>query len=95
MVCVAWYGFRLGGNAEEVLSSCSSNGGQNWPPPVNVSHTGGEDDYSINPALAFDSLDRLHVTWEEHNGSTISTPIVQIYHGLKWFDVFLPVVMRK
>jgi hypothetical protein len=94
-VCVAWHGFLIGETAEELWSSCSNDGGRTWPSAENASHTSGSNEYSINPSVAFDGIGRLHVAWEEHDGSTLNNPIVQVYHGMRWLDVFLPIVRKK
>jgi len=95
-VCVAWHGFREGG-AEDVLVSCSRDGGQTWSAPQNVSGSGYLDATSIAPSIAFDASGNLHAVWQEHNAE-MGTNVVentQVYyaHSLKRF--FLPLVMRK
>lgn len=96
-VCVAWYGFREGGQvepAEEVLLSCSENGGQSWPPPQNVSRSPGQDEISIAPSIAFDSWGRLHSVWEEHVGDSVIYNY-EIFHTYALSKVFLPFMMRN
>ena len=56
-VCVAWHGFReqeMEWDAEEVIVSCTRDGGQSWPVPRNVSRTPGETGILTNP------ISRLH-----------------------------------
>ncbi len=95
-VCVAWHGFRVGEQvepAEEVLLSCSRDGGRYWPPPQNVSRSPGQDEISIAPFVAFDALGRLHTVWEERVGASVVYNY-EIYHAYACSRVFLPLVMR-
>ncbi len=95
-VCVVWYGFRdegLTSPAEEVLLSCSSNGGQIWSVPVNVSRTSGEEDISIAPVITFDAQEQLHCVWQEHIGDRI-TRNYEIYHTYAYFKLFMPLVIK-
>jgi len=100
VVCVAWHGFRQEGDVEEVLLSCSEDGGQTWPAPQNVSRSPGtrpqDTDLSINPAIAFEPGEQtLRVVWEEHNGSTVPDPVSEIYYALELdHQLFLPLVMK-
>jgi hypothetical protein len=97
MVCVAWHGFREDEQvepAEEVLLSCSEDGGQSWPPPQNASRSPGEDEISIMPSIAFDAWGRLHSAWEEHVGDSV-VHNYEIYHAHALSKVFLPFVMRN
>jgi len=94
--CVVWYGFREGATAlaEEVLLSCSTDRGQTWSAPVNVSRTTGEDDISIAPAIAFDAQGQLHSVWQEHVGGSI-TRNYEIYHAYAYYTVFMPLVVKN
>ncbi len=81
-VCVVWHGFRAGEQvepAEEVLLSCSRDGGLSWPSPQNVSRSPGENEISIAPSIAFDAQGRLHSAWEEHVGSSVVYNY-EVYH---------------
>jgi hypothetical protein len=96
-VCVTWHGFReseLVEPAEEVLLSCSRDGGQSWLPPQDVSRSPGQDEISIAPSIAFDALGRLHGVWEEHVGASVVYNY-EIYHTCAYSRVFMPLVMRN
>lgn len=93
-VCVAWHGFRGGEFAEEVLLSCSRDGGQFWSLPQNVSRSPGAEAISIAPSITFDASGQLHGVWQEHTGGS---PIYnyQIYYARTLNQVFLPLVARN
>lgn len=96
-VCVAWHGFREGVQtepAEEVLLSCSEDGGQSWPSPRNVSRSPGEDMISIGPSIVFDMWGNLHMVWEEHVGDSV-VHNYEIYHSQGLSRIYLPFVMRN
>jgi hypothetical protein len=96
-VCVAWHGFRTGEHiepAEEVLLSCSRDGGQSWAAPVNMSRTSGAEAISILPSITFDALGRLHGVWQERVGASAISDY-KIYHAHALGQVFLPLVARK
>jgi len=98
-VCVAWHGFRAGGLAlaEDVLLSCSEDGGESWSAPQNVSHSGDSDEISVSPSIAFDTSGRLHSVWQEHKadmgGSVIDN--YQIFYSGALKRMFLPLVARN
>ena len=96
-VCVAWHGFRAGGLAEDVLLSCSEDGGESWSAPQNVSHSGDSDEISISPSIAFDASGRLHSVWQEHKSAMGSSVIdnYQIFHSGALNKVYLPIVARN
>lgn len=97
--CVAWHGFRAGGMsfAEEVLLSCSPDGGRSWPSPRNVSRSPQAEALSLIPSIAFDASGQLHAVWQEHNlamgGSVVFD--YQVYHSWALSRRFLPLVGRK
>jgi len=100
-VCVAWHGFRAGVQAlaEDVLVSCSEDGGESWSAPGNVSHSGSDygDDISIAPSIAFDRSGLLHSVWQEHKaamGSNV-TYDYEIYYSHTQHRMFLPIVARS
>jgi hypothetical protein len=96
-VCIAWHGFRASVSepvgAEEVLLSCSEDGGQSWPSlPDNVSRSPEVEKVSIMPSIAFDSLGRLHGVWQERSQFLH----YEIYHAYSLgHQVFLPLVVRS
>mgnify|MGYP001093604890 CR=1 FL=1 len=96
-VCVAWHGFREGELAEDVLLSCSPDGGESWPAPQNVSHSGDSDEISISPSIAFDASGRLHSVWQEHKAAMGSSVIdnYQIFYSGALNRMFLPIVARN
>jgi hypothetical protein len=98
-VCVAWHGFRAGGLAlaEDVLLSCSEDGGESWSAPQNVSHSGDSDEISISPSIAFDTSGRLHSVWQDHNADMGSSVIdnYQIFYSGARNRMFLPIVARS
>lgn len=96
-VCVAWHGFRKGEPvepAEEVLLSCSQDGGQSWAAPQNVSRTPGAEALSIHPSITFDAMGQLHGVWQERVGESAFFDY-QIYHTHALSRVFLPLVVRN
>jgi hypothetical protein len=96
-VCVAWHGFRKGEYvepAEEVLLSCSRDGGQSWSTPQNVSRTPGAEAISILPSIMFDAMGQLHGVWQERVGASAISDY-QIYHAHALSRVFLPLVARN
>jgi hypothetical protein len=96
-VCVAWHGFRAGElepvGAEEILLSCSQDGGQSWPlSPQNVSRSPEAEAVSIVPSIAFDASGRLHSVWQER--SQVSH--YEIYYAYSLDNkIFLPLVVRS
>ena len=100
VVCVAWHGFREGAFvlAEEVLLSCSQDGGQSWSSPQNVSRSLGFDpeypDVSIIPSITFDALGRLHCVWQERMDMKLA-PYYEVYHTRVLSQVFLPLMIRS
>jgi hypothetical protein len=96
-VCVAWHGFRAGEHiepAEEVLLSCSREGGQSWAAPVNMSRTSGAEAISILPSITFDAMGQLHGVWQERVGESAIFDY-QIYHARALSRVFLALVARN
>lgn len=93
-VCVAWHGFREGAFAEEVLLSCSRDGGQSWSSPQNVSRSTGAEAISIAPSITFDARGRLHNVWEEHVGDSVVYDY-EVYYARALNKVFLPLVARN
>lgn len=95
-VCIAWHGFREGQLAEEVLLSCSRDGGQSWPPPQNMSRSGGAEELSIRPSITFDVWGQLHGVWQEHRESMGNDLVddYQVYYSHALSKVFLPFVGR-
>ena len=98
-VCVAWHGFRAGGMsfAEEVLLSCSPDGGQSWKPPQNVSRSPQAEALSLIPSIAFDTAGQLHAVWQEHNQAMGSSVVFdyQVFHSWALSRRLLPLVGRK
>jgi len=95
-VCITWHGFRPGASSEEeILISCSSDGGASWTGPHNVSQSSGDEIAqglrSIRSSVASDAAGRQHVVWQEQSGENAW----EIYHtyGLN-NTVYLPLVMR-
>ncbi|MCK4315571.1 MAG: exo-alpha-sialidase [Anaerolineae bacterium] len=93
-VCVSWHGFREDAFAEEVLLSCSPDGGQSWEAPRNVSRSPGAEAISIVPSIAFDARGRLHSVWEEHVGGSIVYNY-EVYYARAIVKVFLPLIVRS
>ncbi len=93
-VCVSWHGFRGGALAEEVLLSCSPDGGQSWEAPRNVSRSPGAEAISIVPSIVFDARGRLHSVWEEHVGDSIVYNY-EVYYARAIVKVFLPLILRS
>jgi hypothetical protein len=94
-VCVVWHGFREGEFAEEVLLSCSQDGGQSWLPPQSMSRSDGPEEISIRPSITFNAAGQLHGVWQEHKSSMGSNVVdaYQVYysHALN-YKKFLPFV---
>jgi len=98
-VCVAWHGFREGemSFAEEILLSCSPDGGRSWLPPQNVSRSPQAEALSLIPSIAFDTAGQLHAVWQEHRQEMGSSVLFdyQIYHCFALVKRFLPLVVRR
>ena len=93
-VCVAWHGFfpDVIIEAEEIYVSCSTDGGDNWVTPVNVSHS--PTIISIRPELAVGGDGILHLAWQELAGTDPERDY-QIYyvHNMPYLSL-LPIVER-
>jgi hypothetical protein len=94
-VCITWHGFRPGASSEEeILISCSSDGGASWTGPHNVSQSSGDEFdqglRSIRSSVASDAAERQHVVWQEQSDEGW-----EVYHtyGLN-NTVYLPLVMK-
>jgi hypothetical protein len=97
-VCVAWHGFRPDTpdpvGAEEILITCSQDGGHSWPTwPQNMSRSPTADEVSIMPAVGFDPVSgRLHGAWQERGGS--GNYQIHTAYSLD-HQVMLPLIMRN
>lgn len=98
-ICVAWHGFREGGAAEEVLLSCSDDGGQSWSSSYNVSRSPGDvgyPDVSIMPSIASDEMGQLHGAWQERVNAEGKDSYYEVYYSRTLGNlVFLPFVTRN
>ena len=95
-LCVAWHGFREGDFAEEILLSCSQNGGDSWSSPWNVSRSSDDDwTLSVNPSIAFDVSGRLQVVWQERAGDDLGRDYAIYYAYSLDNQIFLPLVLRN
>lgn len=95
-MCVTWHGYREGQEAEEVLLSCSADGGESWQAPRNVSRSSTDPlKISILPSLAFDASGRLHVAWEERVGDDIYNDYEIYYARELERKIHLPLVTRN
>jgi len=94
-ICVAWAGYRTGGDAEEVLLRCAVEGGD-WSSASteNVSRSKQTREVSISPAIASSGSELLHVVWQECTGGSISEDY-EIHHAADTHQVFLPLVTRN
>lgn len=96
-VCIAWHGFQPSVSepvgAEEILLSCSEDGGQSWPSfPKNMSRSPEAEEISIMPSIAFDSSGWLHGAWQERSQFLH----YEIYHTYSLGNqTFLPILMRN
>ncbi len=103
LLCVAWPGFRdreAVSPEEDVLVSCSQDGGQNWKSPQRMSafHPGvPEDEHpSVRPNLVFDASGTLHAAWQQRRVDIASKiTYYQIYYAHSLNQVFLPLVIRN
>jgi hypothetical protein len=93
-VCVAWHAFQEGMQAEEIVLSCSEDGGQSWETPQNVSRSPLETELSISPAIAFDDLGMLHAAWQEHVSDDVVFDYEIYYAHTMPSSVCLPLVMK-
>jgi hypothetical protein len=95
-VCVTWHGFREG-DAEDVLLSCSRDGGQSWSSPQNVSHNSDTGAVSIAPSITFDGAGQVHSVWQEHSAAMGDSVIYdcQVYHSYALSKTFLPFIVRN
>jgi hypothetical protein len=92
-LCIIWHGFRLSGLAEEVLLSCSMDGGTSWSSPENVSRTPGSTEMSIRPAVALAASGHLHVAWQERLGPDPQWDY-QVYYARSAPEVAMPLIAR-
>ena len=92
-LCVVWHGFRQSDIAEEVLLSCSTDGGTSWSPPENVSRTPGSNAMSIRPAVALAASGQLHVAWQERLGPDPQWDY-QVHYARSAAEMALPFVTR-
>lgn len=94
VVCAAWHGYRLDADtpAEEIYLSCSSDGGDSWGNPVNVSRSA--DFISIRPALAAGDDGILHAVWQESKTGDIKGGF-QIYYAQSLpYQAMLPLIRK-
>jgi len=98
-LCVAWHGFRAGESAEDVLISCSQDGGDTWASPRTMSPTPNDvetdADISIWPSIAFDSSGTVHGVWQQRVEIINETSYYETYYTHALHQVFLPLVTRS
>jgi hypothetical protein len=96
-LCVAWCGYRAGeAAAEDVLVSCSLDGGASWALPSNVSRSPQAGETSIRQSIALDEAGGLHATWQEQVGADPHHKEYEIQYArsLEVKRYFLPVAGR-
>jgi hypothetical protein len=93
-VCIAWHGFHKGATieAEEIHLTCSTDQGDSWVAPVNVSRS--PEIISIRPVLAIGSDGILHVAWQELAGDDPVSEYQIYYTRSLPYAVMLPLVRR-
>jgi len=93
-VCAAWHGFRAAqaDQNEEIFLSCSTDRGEHWSTPVNVSRT--PNVISIQPALVAGSDGILHMAWQELAGNDVKSNYEIFYARSLPYQVMLPLVAR-
>jgi hypothetical protein len=94
-LCVAWCGYRAGeAAAEDVLVSCSRDGGTSWGAPLNVSRSPEAGETSVRQSIAIDEIGELHVAWQERSGADPQHRDYEIYYTrcVEPKKVFLPLV---
>ena len=92
-LCVAWYGYRAGAaEAEEVLLSCSQDGGTSWTSPENVSRSPQAEEISILQSIALDEAGGLHAAWQER--VEVDPEAYEIMYARSPDKVFLPSTTR-
>ena len=93
VVCAAWHGFHADQFYEEVFLTCSPDGGDTWPSPVNVSRS--RNTVSIRPRLAAGQDGILHLAWQEYVGpSAVDNYQVYYVHSIPYV-VHFPFVARS
>ena len=95
-ICAVWYGFRPGGFGEQVLLSCSSDQGQSWSAPRNVSRTSGSEDICIEPDVTFDRSGRLHCVWQGHTDQMGDNVVFdhQVFYARAMNKMYMPFFAR-
>jgi hypothetical protein len=93
-LCIIWHGFRLSGLAEEVLLSCSTDGGTSWSSPENVSRTPASTEMSLRPAVALARGGQLHIAWQERLGPDPQWDY-QVHYARSAAEVVVPLVARR
>lgn len=105
-LCVAWHGFRIseeneeeGSDAEDVLVSCSDDGGDTWLPPSKISvFPDGQSENqqpSVRPSIIFDTSGILHTVWQQRIEADDDERSYDIYYAREMNRVFLPIVVRN
>ena len=93
VVCAAWHGYHAGQIYEEIYLTCSPDGGDTWPSPVNVSRS--RNTVSIRPRLAAGQDGILHLAWQEYVGpSAVDNYQVYYVHSIPYV-VHFPFVARS
>ncbi|UCH93135.1 MAG: exo-alpha-sialidase [Candidatus Aminicenantes bacterium] len=59
-IYAAWYDDEEGPTGEEIFFSRSTDNGNTWSQPVNISNN---SEYSENPAIAVDNADGINIVW--------------------------------
>jgi hypothetical protein len=92
-ICVSWQGYQAGeSGGEEIWVSCSSDRGDTWTSPVNVSRT--TNVFSIFSSITFDRSGLLHAVWQEAV-DTEKKYEYEITYSRSLAQVFLPLVVRN
>ena len=80
--------------AEDVWVSRSTDGGDTWSSPRNVSQS---DTLSIFPSLTLDEQGKRQIVWQEHRGSGSTWEGYEIYYWCDWVNhtVYLPLVQKS
>ncbi len=94
-ICVAWHASRDRNDKEELLLTCSQDGGSTWQTTVNVSNS--PELLSLFPNVLFTRQGTVMINWlESHSTDWMNDYDVYVREEkARLFKLFLPVAMRN
>ena len=95
MVCVSWHARDQVYQLEEIIARCSSDRGETWQHPINIS--AADEHYAVYADIYLDGFKQLHVAWLELYLDEIRPAPDHIYYrrGTSTVNiVYLPLITR-